>query len=105
MLTPTARHGSCVPTGRFGIHGDHSVEKFRTLEHLKAQLTVVRWHLDAAVLVNGDKKRRHLDSASLTYQGAVDLLAQLVLPDAEHAAAAKQLADLKERLRAAGQQV
>ena len=82
------------------------MEKFRTLENLKAQLTVVRWHLDAAVtLGNGDKKRRHLDSASLTYQGAAELLAQLVLPDAEHAAVTKQLAELKESLRAAGQQV
>jgi hypothetical protein len=82
------------------------VEKFRTFENLKAQLTVVRWHLHAAAaLGNGDKKRRHLDSASLTYQGAVELLAQLVLPDAEHAAITKQLADIKESLRAAGQQV
>ena len=81
------------------------MEKFRTREHLEAQLTVVRWHLDAATLGNGEKKRRHLDSASLTYQGAVELLAQLALPDAEHAAGTKQLADLKERLRAAGQQV
>jgi hypothetical protein len=82
------------------------VEKFRTLENLKAQLTVVRWHLHAAAaLASGEKKRRHLDSASLTYQGAVELLAQLVLRDAEHAAAARQLADLKEGLLAAGQQV
>ncbi len=80
------------------------MEKFKTLDNLKAQLTVVRWHLHAAAaLVNGDKKRRHLDSASLTYQGAVELLAQLVLPAAEHAAAAKQLAELKEGLLAAGQ--
>jgi hypothetical protein len=82
------------------------VEKFRTLENLKAQLTVVRWHLHAAAtLENGDEKRRHLDSASLTYQGAVELLAQLALPDAEQASATKQLADLREGLRAAGEQV
>jgi hypothetical protein len=82
------------------------VEKFRTLENLKAQLTVVRWHLDAAAtLANGDKKRRHLDSATLTYQGAVELLAELALPEAEEAAATQQLAQLRERLRAAGQQV
>ena len=84
---------------------DHSVEKFRTLENLKAQLTVVRWHLHAAALEGGDKKRRHLDSATLTYQGAVELLAQLALPDAEQASAIKQLADLEEGLRAAGQEV
>jgi transposase len=81
------------------------VEKFRTLEHLKAQVTVVRWHLDAATLGNGEKKRRHLDSAALTYQGAVELLGQLVLPDADHAAVTRQLAELKDRLRAAGQSV
>jgi len=80
------------------------VERFRTLEHLKAQLTVVRWHLQAATLENGEKKRRHLDSASLTHQGAVELLAQLVLPDAEHAAVTRQLAELAQRLRAVGQQ-
>ncbi|HEY1892351.1 MAG TPA: hypothetical protein VGG63_18290 [Steroidobacteraceae bacterium] len=82
------------------------MEKSRTLEQLKAQVTVVRWHLDAATTwVNGDKKLRHLDSASLTYQGAVELLAQLTLPDAERAAMAQQLADLKERLQATGQMV
>jgi hypothetical protein len=82
------------------------VEKFRTLEHLKSQLTVARWHLDAAAtLVDGDKKRRHLDSATLTYQGALELMAQLALPDAEQAAATKQLTDLKERLLAAGQTI
>lgn len=78
------------------------MEKFRTLEHLKAQVTVVRWHLDAAALGNGEKKRRHLDSASLTYQGAVELLAQLALSDEDHAALTKQLAELKERLRVVG---
>lgn len=81
------------------------MEKFRSLEHLKAQVTVIRWHLDAATLVNGDKKRRHLDGASITYQGAVELLAQLALPAEEHAAIARQLAELKERLRGAGQAV
>jgi hypothetical protein len=81
------------------------LEKFRSLEHLKAQITVVRWHLDAATLDNGDKKQRHLDSAALTYQGALELMAQLALPDEDHAAITKQLADLKERLRAAGQSV
>lgn len=82
------------------------MEKSRTLEQLKAQVTVVRWHLDAAATcANGEKKLRHLDSASLTYQGAVELLAQLALPDAERAAMAQQLADLKERLRATGQAV
>lgn len=82
------------------------MEKFRTLEQLKAQLTVVRWHLDAASLGNnGEKKRRHLDGASLTYQGALELFAQLALPDDERAAITKELAELRERLRAAGQTV
>jgi hypothetical protein len=83
----------------------HIVEKFRSLEHLKAQVTVIRWHLDAAALEHDGKKRRHLDGASLTYQGAVELLAQLALPDEERAVITKQLAELRERLRAAGQQV
>jgi hypothetical protein len=81
------------------------VEKFRSLEHLKAQLTVVRWHLDAATLGNGDKRRRHLDSASLTYQGALELLAQLALSDDDQAAVKAQLGELAHRLRAAGQTV
>lgn len=81
------------------------MEKFRSLENLKAQVTVVRWHLHAATLGSGEKKRRHLDSASLTYQGAVELLAQLSLSDADKAALTGQLAQLKERLRAAGQPV
>ena len=81
------------------------MEKFRSLEHLKAQLTVVRWHLDAAALGNGEKKRRHLDSASLTYQGALELLAQLPLSDAGHAAIKAQLAELADRLSSAGVKV
>ena len=81
------------------------MEKFRSLEHLKAQVTVVRWHLDAAVLDGGEKKRRHLDSASLTYQGAIELLAQLALSDEDKAMIVQQLAELKDRLRAADQAV
>lgn len=81
------------------------MEKFRSLENLKAQVTVVRWHLDAAAMANGDKRRRHLDSAGLTYQGAMELLAQLALPDAERTAIAQQLAELRERLNTAGQHV
>ena len=81
------------------------MDKFKTLENLKAQLTVLRWHLDAATLGNDDNRRRHLDSASLTYQGAVELLAKLALPEAEKAAIAKQLADLKESLQLSGQKV
>jgi hypothetical protein len=81
------------------------VERFRTLEHLKSQLTVVRWHLHAAELDNGEKRRRHLDSASLTYQGALELLAQLALSDDEHATVVAQLGELRERLHAAGQPV
>ena len=81
------------------------MEKFKSLEHLKAQVTVIRWHLDAATLVKGDKRRRHLDGASITYQGAVELLEQLALPPQEHAAIVKRLEELKESLRAAGQAV
>lgn len=82
-----------------------TLNKFRSLEHLKAQVTVIRWHLDAAALEKDDKKGRHLDGACLTYQGAMELLAQIALPDTERAAIAKQLAELRERLRAAGQPV
>ncbi len=81
------------------------MEKFRTLEHLRAQVTVVRWHLDAATLGNGENKRRHLDSATLTYQGAKELLTQLALSAADRAAMTQQIAELEERLRAAGQPV
>ena len=81
------------------------MEKFKNLEHLRAQVTVIRWHLDAAALEHDGKKRRHLDGATLTYQGALELLAQLSLADDERAAITTQLAELKERLRAAGQAV
>jgi hypothetical protein len=76
------------------------VEKFRNIEHLKAQLTVVRWHLDAAALESGQKRSRHLDSASLTYQGALELLGQLPLAVAERVEITAELARLKERLAA-----
>lgn len=81
------------------------MEKFRTLEHLRAQVTVVRWHLDAATLGNGENKRRHLDSATLTYQGAKELLTKLALSAVDRAAMTQQIAELEERLRAAGQPV
>ncbi len=79
------------------------MERLRSLEHLKAQLTLVRWHLDAATLDDGEKRRRHLDSANLTYQGALELFAQLPLQDHDRAALRAQLAQLAQRLRAAGQ--
>jgi len=79
------------------------VEKFRSIEHLKAQLTVVRWHLDAAALENGQKRGRHLDSASLTYHGALELLTQLPLAEEERAEITAELARLRERLAAVGQ--
>ena len=81
------------------------MERFRSLEHLQAQVTVVRWHLHAATLDGGEKKRRHLDSAVLTYQGAVELLAQLTLAEEDKSMITRQLAELKDRLRAAGQAV
>jgi hypothetical protein len=81
------------------------MDKLRSLENLKAQVTVIRWHLDAAALEQDDKKGRHLDGACLTYQGAIELLAQLALPDTECAAITKQLAELAEQLRKAGQPV
>lgn len=81
------------------------MERFKSLENLKAQVTVVRWHLHAAGLENGEKRLRHLDSASLTYQGAVELVSQLALSNEDHAAITRQLAELKERLREAGQPV
>jgi hypothetical protein len=89
----------------FEICEGHSVNKSRSLEHLRAQVTVIRWHLDAAMLDDGEKKRRHLDGATLTYQGAMELLVQGELPDAERAAFTKQLSELREQLRAAGQDV
>ena len=80
------------------------MEKFKSLEHLKAQVTVVRWHLDAASAHgDSDRRRRHLDGASLTYQGAVELLTKLPLPTDEHAALTRQLEELRDKLRAAGQ--
>jgi hypothetical protein len=81
------------------------VDKLRNLERLKAQVTVIRWHLDAAALEQDVRKGRHLDGASLTYQGAMELLAQLPLPDTERAAITQHLAELREQLRAAGQAV
>jgi hypothetical protein len=81
--------------------GYSRVEKFRSIEHLKAQLTVIRWHLHAAALENGERRRRHLDSAGLTYQGALELLLQLPLAEQERAALTKELAQLKDSLTAA----
>ena len=89
----------------FEISEDHAVDKFKGLEHLKAQVTVIRWHLDAATSEQNGRKGRHLDGASLTYQGAMELLAQLALPDTERATITQQLDELRERLRAAGEAV
>jgi hypothetical protein len=82
-------------------YGYSRVEKFRTIEHLRAQLTVIRWHLHAAALEHGERKRRHLDGAALTYQGALELLRLLPLAEEERLALTKELAQLKEELIAA----
>ncbi|MGH8218283.1 MAG: hypothetical protein ACREUT_06925 [Steroidobacteraceae bacterium] len=69
---------------------------------LQTQLTVARWHLDAAVTAPIEIARRNIDRARQSYQAAREALRELGLTGERYQGLADELEAIRERLQAAG---
>ena len=67
----------------------------------EAQLTLARWHLDAAVSAPGVAVRDHLARARQAYEGLLVALPALAATSAQRASIGPQLAALRSRLEEA----
>jgi hypothetical protein len=72
---------------------------------LQTQLTVARWHLDAALSAPIEIARRNIDRARQAYDGAHDALRELNLTVERRDIIARELASIRERLQAAGAEI
>lgn len=72
---------------------------------LQTQLTVARWHLDAAIAAPIEVARRNIERARQAYDGAREALRDLSLSAERREALARDLASVRERLQAAGAEV
>ncbi len=77
----------------------------RDIAWLRSQLTVARWHLDAALSAPVEMARRNIDRARQAYEGARQALRDLNLTGEPHEALRGELARVRERLQAAGAKV
>ena len=77
----------------------------RDIAWLRTQLTVARWHLDAAVAAPVEMARRNIDRARMAYDGAREALRDLNLTGEPHQTLTQELARIRERLQAAGAEV
>lgn len=72
---------------------------------LQTQLTVARWHLDAAIAAPIEMARRNIDRARQAYEGAREALRELGLTGERQQALSQELDSIRERLQAAGAEV
>ena len=75
------------------------------IKWLQTQLTVARWHLDAAIAAPIEIARRNIDRARQAYDGAREALRELGLTGEPHEALSQELKGIRERLLAAGAEV
>ncbi len=71
-----------------------------SLEQLEAQLTVVRWHLDAVQPDGGDGNRRHLEGARAAFERATELLPRATLLGGRRVRILMELSELRDRMAA-----
>jgi hypothetical protein len=69
-----------------------------SIEHLEAQLTVVRWHLDALQPDGGDGNQRHLEAAREAFESALELLARATLLGSRRVQVLMELSELRDRM-------
>jgi len=74
----------------------------RDIAWVRSQLTVARWHLDAALAAPVEMARRNIDRARQAYEGARQALRELNQTGKRHDALAEELALVRQRLQAAG---
>lgn len=72
---------------------------------LHTQLTVARWHLDAAVTAPIEMARRNIERARQSYDVAREALAELSPTGELHERLSRELKAIRERLQAAGAKV
>ena len=105
-FTGPERHASCtvllIKCKKSEIAMD-TIE--RDIAWLRSQLTVARWHLDAALAAPVGMARRNIDRARQAYEGAREALRDLNLSEETHEVLAKELARVRERLQVAGAEV
>ena len=75
------------------------------IKWLQMQLTVARWHLDAAMAAPIEIARRNIDRARQAYDGAREALRDLGLTGERQQTLAQELKGIRERLQAAGAEV
>lgn len=72
---------------------------------LQTQLTVARWHLDAAIAAPIEMAHRNIERARQVYHGARETLTELGLAGERYQALSRELKSIRERLQAAGAKV
>jgi len=70
------------------------------LESIRTQLTVARWHLDAAISSDAESAREHQQRASEAFEEAVRVLARAELDSAQRLGVERELFALRSRLKA-----
>lgn len=72
---------------------------------LQTQMTMARWHLDAALAAPTEVARRSIDRARRAYDGAREALADLDVAAERRETIVRELAGIRERLEAAGVEI
>jgi len=75
------------------------------IKWLQTQLTVARWHLDAAIAAPIAMARRNIDRARQAYEAAREAFKELDLTGERQQAFAEELKHIRERLQSAGAEV
>jgi hypothetical protein len=72
---------------------------------LQTQLTMARWHLDAALAAPIELARRNIERARQAYDGAREALENLDVTAERRELIARELVSIRERLQAAGAEI
>lgn len=72
---------------------------------LQTQLTVAKWHLDAALTAPIELARRNIDRARQAYESAREALREIGLTGERYQSLSHELTHIRERLQAAGAEV
>jgi hypothetical protein len=70
-----------------------------SLECLEAQLTMVRWHLDALRPQASAANRRHLESARQALERASELLSRITVPGSRRVKLLAEVTALRARVQ------
>ena len=69
------------------------------LQSIRTQLTVARWHLDAAISSDAESAREHQQRAREAFEEAVRVLARTELDTAQRQGVEQELFALRSRLK------